>query len=205
MRKWFNSILYGRPGSPEDPQTGVTRNVQLLLTNNGAVHTQIGDSTRGSVFIDFPDNPYDETDGPMLGTLGFNYIFDGVDAWNRETGNTAVAALASAARTASVNSTDLTNINCRGAHFAVDVSSITDTPSIVVTIQGKDELSGIYYDLLSSNAITAVGTTILKIYPGINSIPNGATPDILPRTYRASVANADADSITYSVGVSLVV
>lgn len=124
------------------------------------------------------------------------------DRWRN---NGEAALLASAARTASADSADFTNHNWKGGHFIIDVSAITATPSIVVTVQGKDSISGNYYDILVGVAITATGTTVLKVYPGIGQVINGAASDILPRTYRVSVANADGDSITYSISANLIV
>jgi hypothetical protein len=113
-------------------------------------------------------------------------------------------ALASAARTASVDSSDLTNGFGKGLHLVIDVTAVAATPSITVTIQGKDALSGKYYTILASAAITATGTTVLKVHPGLTAAANAAANDLLPRTWRVSVTNADADSITYSVGYSIV-
>lgn len=118
--------------------------------------------------------------------------------------NEQVQILPSAARTASVNSIDFTNNFAKGGHFVIDVTAATDTPSIVATIQGKDYYSGKYYTILASAAITATGTTVLKVFPGATAAANAAVNDVLPVTYRVSVAAADADSITYSIGASLV-
>ncbi len=134
---------------------------------------------------------------------GVNLLYNGA-TFDRQRANTEETLLASAARTASADSADFTNFNAKGAHFIIDVSAIAATPSIVVTIQGKDPVSNEYYDILIGMAITAVGTTVLKVYPGIGQIVNGAASDILPRIFRVSVANADADSITYSIGAVLV-
>lgn len=126
--------------------------------------------------------------------------------------------LASAARTASVDSADFLNQFqeiarphlqrdfdgiARGLHLIIDVTAINLTPSITVKIQGKDPLSGKYYDLITSAAITAVGTTVLKVYPGITAAANLAVSDVLPPTWRVSIAHANANSITYSVGAVL--
>lgn len=125
--------------------------------------------------------------------------------YDRERGNTQGTVLASAARTASVDSADLTNYNARGVHVIIDATAITATPSITATIQGKDTLSGKYYTILASAAITGVSTTILRVYPGITTAANLAAADVLPRTWRVSVVAGDADSITYSIGYSLIV
>jgi hypothetical protein len=113
-------------------------------------------------------------------------------------------ALTSAARTASVDSSDVINTHGKGLHLVIDVTSITLTPSITVTIQGKDVVSGKYYTVLASAAITTVSTTVLKVHPALTAAANLVANDLLPRTWRVSVVNADADSITYSVGYSVV-
>lgn len=117
--------------------------------------------------------------------------------------NRAVEILTSAARTASANSVDFINYRSSGGHFIIDVTAVSATPSVVVTVQGKDENTGKYYDLLVSSAITATGTTVLKLYPGIEVVANLAASDLLPRLYRLKVVNADADSITYSITANL--
>ncbi|KKM96117.1 hypothetical protein LCGC14_1181370 [marine sediment metagenome] len=118
--------------------------------------------------------------------------------------NEYVELLASLARTANVNTPDQTNFGHKGLHLIIDVTAINLTPSVVPTIQGKDPLSGKYYDLLVGVAIIATGTTILKIYPGIVAAANVAASDILPLIWRLQLVHADADSITYSVAAALV-
>lgn len=77
---------------------------------------------------------------------------------------------------------------------------MTATPSVVPKIQGKDPVSGGYYDVLVGTAITATGMTVLKVGPGIGAVENGAANDFLPDTWRVRLEHADTDSITYSVG-----
>lgn len=113
--------------------------------------------------------------------------------------------LASAARTATTTSTDQHNENHRGGHFAINVTALAATPSIVAKIQGKDPASNEWYDVLVGAAITATGLTVLKVYPGITPSANASACDVLPVTWRVVVTHADADSITYSVGASLIV
>lgn len=118
--------------------------------------------------------------------------------------NVAETILGSAARTATTNSSDIPNEGSKGGHFLVDVTSITDSPSIVVHVQGKDPTSSGYYDILVGTAITATGLVVFKVYPGIDTDYGDAANDILPSVYRVRVVHADADSITYSVGANLV-
>ena len=118
--------------------------------------------------------------------------------------NINATILASAARTGTTASADQTNYNGRGLHLVIDVTSITDTPSITVTIQGKDALSGQYYTILASAAISTVSSTVLRVYPALTAAANATANDILPRTWRVNVVHGDADSITYSIGASII-
>lgn len=110
----------------------------------------------------------------------------------------------SAARTATTNSGDLDNGQHRGLHLTINVTAITSTPSVVFTIQGKDEISGSYYTILASAAITGTGTTVLRVYPGLTASANTVANDVLPKTWRVLATHADGDSITYSVGACLI-
>ena len=51
-------------------------------------------------------------------------------------------------------------------------------------------------------AITATGTTVLRVHPEIPAAANLIAQDFLPEIYRVVMTHADADSITYSVGVN---
>lgn len=139
-----------------------------------------------------------------LNTNSFGRLFNG-STWDRERSNTEETFLASALRTATVNSADFTNWNAKGLHVIIDVSVISASPSIVTFVQGKDPVSGNYYDILEGLPITTTGINIIKVFPGISAIVNASASDILPRTYRVRVEHANTDSITYSVGGALVV
>jgi len=119
--------------------------------------------------------------------------------------NEYIELLASLARTANVDTPDQTNFGHKGLHLIIDVTSVTLTPSVVPTIQGKDPLSGKYYNLLVGLAITATGTTVLKVYPGITASANVSASDLLPQIWRVRMVHADVDSITYSVGAAVIV
>lgn len=112
--------------------------------------------------------------------------------------------LPSAARTTTVNSAILKNSEFRGAHFIIDVTAITDTPSVVPTIQGYDAVSGKYYTILTGAAIVATGTTVLKVYPGITAAANLSVSDVLPSDFRVIMTAADTDSMTYSISASFI-
>jgi hypothetical protein len=122
--------------------------------------------------------------------------------FDRHRSNFEATVLASAARTTSTNSSDQTNYNGAGATLTIDVTSVTDTPSITVAIKYKDTLSGKYVALLTSAAITAVGTYTLRVYPGCVAVANEVANAPLPRVWRAEVTHADTDSITYSISAN---
>lgn len=121
------------------------------------------------------------------------------DRWHT---NYEQTALASAARTASVNSSDLTNYNAKGVTVVIDVTAASATPSVVFTIVGKCTLSGKYIAILASAAITGTGTTRLVVYPGSTVAANLVSDLPLPRVWRVEAVHADSDSITYSVSVN---
>lgn len=110
----------------------------------------------------------------------------------------------SAARTADPEIKDQANTTGRGLHLVIDVTAVTATPSVTFTIQGKDPVSGKVWTILASAAITAVGTTILKVYPGLTAAANAAANDVLPPTWNVKAVHGDADSITYTVTAQVV-
>lgn len=121
-------------------------------------------------------------------------------------GGQEVTALASAARTATTNSSDLTNPGARGVILTLDVTAIVDTPSITLNISYRSPLGGNYEKLFSAAAaVTATGVHTYVLYPGDvvaadDVVEVGKLP--LPRTWRVEMTHADADSITYSVSGS---
>lgn len=114
--------------------------------------------------------------------------------------NEIITVLPSAERTATAKSNTFENLHCRGIKVVVDITSVTDTPSLTVKLEGKDHVSEEYYTLLESAALTATGTTVLTVYPGITAASNVSASDVLPRFWRVSVDAADADGATYSIG-----
>lgn len=120
--------------------------------------------------------------------------------------NKNIILLESAARTADTTSSIVTIINSyyRGCHIIIDVTADPASAGITPTIQGFDTVSGKYYTLLEGNKIQAVGTTVLKVYPGLTAASKTIANDILPSRFRISMEVDDQDSMTYSVSASLV-
>ena len=122
--------------------------------------------------------------------------------WDRWRNNTEGTLLASAARTASIQSADQTNYNGRGLFIHIKVTAVTATPSITVAIEGKNA-AGVYFNLLTSAAITGVGDYLLIVAPWAAETANVSTAKMVPRTWRVNVTAADADEITYGVYYNL--
>jgi hypothetical protein len=96
-----------------------------------------------------------------------------------------------AAASAGGNLADQVNYQHRGVKVIVDITALTGTsPTLTVTIQGKDEVSGKYYTLLASAALNATGTTVLTVYPGLTASANVMANDTLPKLWRVITAIA---------------
>jgi hypothetical protein len=109
-----------------------------------------------------------------------------------------------AARTATTTSRDFKNDGGQGAIVTIDVTAATASPSVVFSIERKDPTSGKYATILDSAAITGTGTTVLRIHPELTAAANTVAKDMMPAIWRVKATHADGDSITYSVGASLV-
>ncbi len=90
----------------------------------------------------------------------------------------------------------------KGAIVVVDITAIT-AGNIVVTVQGKDEVSGKYYTILTSAALAAAATTVLRIYPGLTAAANTVANDVLPTKFRVSVA-VTTGPVTATISAALV-
>lgn len=122
-------------------------------------------------------------------------------------GNIDAQVVSLSAVTVSGVSADQTNYNGKGIQLVVDVTALTGTtPSIVVTIQGKDTTSGKYYNILTSASITTVSTNQLSVYPGSTVTANVSSSQPLPKTWRISYTIAGTTpAITATIGASIIV
>ena len=135
--------------------------------------------------------------GGGLPAAAQNQLFNGT-TWDRQRSNVPGALLAGAARTVTTVSPDQTNFNARTLKVVLDVSAI-GTGSITVTVQGKDNLSGNYYPLLTGAAVVANGTTAYDVGPGIPNVAAVSAGVVVPRYYRVQVVANNANPVTYSV------
>jgi hypothetical protein len=110
---------------------------------------------------------------------------------------------ASAARTATPTAVEFSTYRARGLRIVFDVTAVTATPLLTLTIDGKDNLSGKYFNLLTSAVIGTAVTTVFAIAPGITVAANLSAAAHLPDTCRLTVSHGDADSATYTVSAHI--
>lgn len=91
------------------------------------------------------------------------------------------------------------NTASTGGVVVIDVTATAATPSVVFTIQGVDPASDAVWTILASAAVTATGTTTLKVHPAMTASANAVAKDMLPQAVRLNCNHADGDSITYSI------
>lgn len=180
----------------------------ILSSDLGVLLTQASDPTGESIGSNILSSDglfFDTQTSQNVGAAGIAFNEQASPGFDRVRNNVERTLLASAARTATTDGSDETNFNHRGGHFIINVTAYPAAASVVPKIQGKDPVSGIYYDILEGIPIVATGFTILKVFPGAAASANAIASDVLPRTFRIRMEHADADSITYSVGLALVV
>lgn len=138
-------------------------------------------------------------DGIITNAIDFLY---NESSFDRQRGNTTIALLASAARTTTQTSADLTNFNGRALHVILDMTTV-GTGSATVTINGKDPASGKYYLLLSGAAVITNVTNVYKVGLGFANTANVSVNDFVPRIFQIVVTANNANTATYSVGYNL--
>ena len=106
----------------------------------------------------------------------------------------------SLARTAT-STVDVIVENATSLVLVIDVTVDDALASVVFNIDGLDVLSGSTWTLLDSAAVTAVGTTVLRISPHLAASANTIAKDIIPPVIRVNPVHADGDAMTYSVTV----
>ena len=143
------------------------------------------------------------------GAIVCGYLFNGTTTYDRPRNNMDQTALASAARTATTSSADITNYNGRGVMVFLNVTAASGTGGLTLTIQAKDPVSGNYFNLNANpSAVTSTGNgTVYIVYPSTLTAAGNVTQStqaVLPRTFRITVTHGDASSYTYSVGASII-
>lgn len=118
-----------------------------------------------------------------------------------------VSVYASAARTATPGAVTVPVGRYKSLHLVIDVTAVTATPSVVCTVDGYDPISGKYYNIITSAALTDSGspyTRVLRVGQGLTAAANLVVLDVLPSIIRVTMTHGDTDSITYSVAATLI-
>lgn len=116
-----------------------------------------------------------------------------------------IAALVAAG--VGANSPDQENVTGKGINLYINITNLAGTtPSLTVTLQGKDSLTNQYYTILASVALNATGFTRLVVYPGIVAAANTAANDILPDTWRivTAVGGSAGQAVTATISACII-
>lgn len=109
---------------------------------------------------------------------------------------------ASASRTNTPTAVVVNTRRARALDLVVDVTTFSATPSVVATVDGVDSLSGQYFNLLTSAAMTNTTTRVLQLGPGLSSSASTSNA-FLPDQVRVTLTHGDNDAITYSAALHL--
>lgn len=113
---------------------------------------------------------------------GSYHTAQGVQQISNPAGNVVTLTAAST----SGQSADKDGSLIRGLKVGVNCTAVTGTsPTLAVTIQGKDP-SGTYFTILTSANIVTTGLTVLTVYPGVAVTANVSASDFIPPTWRIS-------------------
>lgn len=109
--------------------------------------------------------------------------------------------LASTARTADTTSDEFHPLGAQGLIVVIDMSVDPGVDTVAFSVQGKDPVSGQWYTILTSAALTAVAVTVLQIHPALTVVANLAASALVPEKVRVFADHSAATTTTYSVGV----
>ena len=138
-----------------------------------------------------------------LASIAFPFLHNN-SSFDRQKNNYELTVFTSAARTTTQTSADLVNFNGSALKVVVDVT-VAGTGSITVAINGKSTLSGKYFPILTSAAITTNSTTVLTVAQGATAVANVTANDRVPRIFQVVVTANNANTITYSVDAQILV
>lgn len=91
----------------------------------------------------------------------------------------------------------------KAIRIVLDATAVTATPAVTTTIDVLDSTSGKYVNLLTSAAVATVTTNTYTVGLGVTAAANLAANTPLGDTIRVTCTHGDADSITYSVGATI--
>lgn len=86
--------------------------------------------------------------------------------------------------------------------LVVDITAITATGTVTVTVLGYDPTSSKFYTILASAALGAVATTVMRVGPALTTAANLVANDFMPFQWACRVDVATAAPMTFSLGAS---
>ena len=84
-----------------------------------------------------------------------------------------------AAITADWSSAAKRAMGCTRAQILINVSAVTDTPSVVFQIEAYDKLSNAWFPVAKSAAVTGTGQYVLTLGPGQNEVDDVDTAPVI--------------------------
>lgn len=90
----------------------------------------------------------------------------------------------------------------KGAYVFTKVT-VPNGGTVTVTVEGYDETTGEYFELLVGAAIATATTQVLLIYPGVTKTTNVSDDRPLPMKFRLKAVVATA-SVTFSASAQLI-
>ena len=191
-------------------EDGAAGNTPVEVTSGGVVSVSLGSTAAladGSNLAVARVLMHGTGSSLHLGVAPFTYNDDDAK-WYYARGNSEVALLASAARTATIASADQTNYNARGVLLFLSITAVPGGDTVRIDVLGKDPISGTYKNLLVGTPQAATGVYTAIVYPGAVDTDSQITDETalpLPRTWRAAVTHSAGTSFTYSLSAVYIV
>lgn len=118
-----------------------------------------------------------------------------------------VAVLPSAARTGTPNTQTIYTTGsgryAQGLYVVVDMTVFTSTGTLTVLVEGYDPVSLKTWTLLSSTALAAAATTVLRVDPNLTASANLIAKDMVPPVLKFTATHGNGVSLTYSISAML--
>lgn len=142
-------------------------------------------------------------DALTIGTIPYygGSDFNGATT-DRHRNNLDAILLASASRTTTQTSADITTYNLGAIAVYLNVT-VNTIGSVTLSINEKDPASGVYNPLLTGVAIVATGFSVYRVDPRTPAVANSIAQIALPRIIQIVVTANNANAVTYSVGYTL--
>lgn len=142
----------------------------------------------------------------LRGTLSRTMLFNGT-TFDRQRSNQDFIALQKTNYEfppLQIESQTFVNYNSKGAIILFDASDKGAFDRLVVNVEGRELVSGQFYNILNTPVLIANFLYVLKIYPGLNPVPGFVSNDILPRFWRITVSHITVTPILYGATAQVI-